>query len=55
MSSQSTELDTSEQKQGASDHFAMLIPILILLVSGAITAAWVGFLVWVPLHLLELM
>jgi hypothetical protein len=37
------------------EQYGLLLPMLLLLTSGTVTALWVGFLVWLPLHWFKLL
>ena len=41
--------------QIASTREPLLFPVLLLIFSGTVTLAWVGFLVWLPLHWLDVL
>ena len=41
-------------KDKIRDAISVRLPVVLLIVGVLLTLAWVGLLIWVPLHLLEL-
>ena len=54
MPSQAENSNTVDVKE-TSAREPLLFPVLLLIFGGAVTLAWVGFLVWLALHWLEVL